>query len=139
MRRPLFAFALATLLAAPLAAAEGPTLTLARQLQLATAHFAVTAAEEESPLTAESQSAVRELAATAAGFRWELEGAPRGFEMLGAYTQLQRQFVAVRAAMPADAPKAVRNEMLRVHSLMNRLDRSFGGTGFWSGRNGYSG
>lgn len=143
MRRSISAFAFVALaavsLSPPVAAAEGPTLTLARQLQLATAHLASTAGSAEPALAADDQTALRELAAVAAGFRWELEGAPVGFEMVGAYAQLQRRFLAARAAVPADAPKAVRNDLLRVHSLMNRLDRRFGGTGFWSGRDGYSG
>ena len=139
MRGPMIALALAAATAMPLAAAEGPTLTMARQLQLATSHLSTTAAEPETAVPVESQRTFRRLAASAASFRWQLEGAPSGHELVGAWSLLQRDFLAARDRLPADAPKVVKTELRRVHSLMNRLDRQFGGTGFWSGRRGWSG
>ena len=128
--------------AASVRAAEGPAMTTARELDLAAQHLASVAQQQ-----AKAGSLSPQAAETAAGFaslvrdfRFELE--PSIVSTIQAeadWAQVAEGFSATRDILHATDSRALQNELHRVNALMNRLDRAFGGTGFWSGSNGWNG
>jgi hypothetical protein len=139
MRRALPAAALALTLAAASPALALPSATSGRQLQLATAHLAASLAVAEPGLPDAALSRWQALAEMTETFRWGLEYTTPPLDLEVTWVEMVREFAAARAALPADLPREVRLEVLRVHSLMNRVDRGFGGTGIWYGPGGWSG
>ena len=136
------------LLLAPLAAAtsagalEGPTMTAARQLDLAAQHLATTALKQaaDGALTPQAAETAVGFADLVRDFRFELE--PSLLSAMQAeieWARVSEGFAATRDLLSANDSRDLQHELLRVNALMNRLDRSFGGSGFWSGRNGWSG
>ena len=139
MRRALPAAALALTFAAASPALALPSATSGRQLQLATAHLAAGLAAAEPGLPEAALARWQGLAEMAETFRWGLEYTTPPLDLEVTWVEMVREFAAARAALPQDLPRAVRLEVLRVHSLMNRVDRGFGGTGIWYGPGGWSG
>ena len=144
MRRALpFVFPILLLPAvAPAAGQESPQLTTLRQLDLAAQHLAATARRhnEAAELTDDQNRLLTDLAALVRGFRFEIEfNSLSGMQAIAAWDEVAETFVAARKALGDDGSRQMRNEVLRVHSLMNRLDRGFGGTGFWQGDQGWTG
>ena len=146
MRRML-PYLCAVLLLLPLAAAsaraqDGPAMTTVRQLDLAAQHLATTAERDAKAGTLSQDQADRleDLAALARGFRFDLEANQySSIQARVAWDEVADTFVAARKALGKDGSKALRNEVLRVHSLMNRLDIGLGGPGFWYGSQGWPG
>ena len=135
-------------LLAPLAIAssagalEGPTMTAARQLDLAAHHLAATAQKQaqDGRITAQAAETAIGFADLVRDFRFELE--PSLISAMQAevgWAQVAEGFAATRDLLYGSDARDLHHELLRINALMNRLDRSFGGTGFWSGRNGWSG
>jgi len=128
--------------AAAARAAEGPAMTTARQLDLAAQHLAATAQQQAkagvlSPQAAETAAG---FASLVRDFRFELE--PSIVSTIQAeadWAQVAEGFTATRDLLYGNSSRAMQNELHRVNALMNRLDRAFGGTGFWSGSNGWNG
>ena len=139
MRRALPAVALALTLAAASPALALPSATSGRQLQLATAHLAAGLAAAEPGLPGSALARWQALAEMAETFRWGLEYTTPPLDVEVTWVEMVREFAAARAALPPDLPREVRLEVLRVHSLMNRVDRGFGGNGIWYGPGGWSG
>ena len=102
------------------------------------AHLVAAAAAEPS-LPAEELARWQSLAGMSEAFRWGLEYTTPPLDLEVTWVEMVRSFSAARAALPGDLPRGLRHEVLRVHSLMNRIDRSFGGTGLWYGPGGWSG
>ena len=133
---------LAPSLLAPARAAEGPAMTSSRELDLAAQHLAATArtellAGELSPQAADTAAG---FAALVRDFRFELEGDfDTSIQARVGWEAVAEGFTATLAMLHDHGSRALQRELLRVHALMNRLDRSFGGPGFWSGRHGWSG
>jgi hypothetical protein len=135
------------LLVAPLAAAsahaaEGPAVTTARQLDLAAYHLAATAQQQ-----AKDGLIAPQAAETAVGFADRVRDFSFGLEpsLVSAmeaefdWAQVASGFTATRDLLRSSNSPDLQHDLLRVNALMNRLDRRFGGSGFWSGRNGWSG
>jgi hypothetical protein len=124
-------------------AAEGSTLSLARQLQLAVSHLEGSAVEltaaSESTLSNDTLQALAGFSALAENFRWELEYSPSYTEVHRAWAVMTDGFLQAREALPVDASPALRKDLLRVHGLMNRIDRRLGGSGLWFGAKGWAG
>ena len=143
MRRPLSLLVLFGLLAVvPARALEGPTMTAARQLDLAAQHLAATAQlqAKEGTLSAAAAETAVGFAALVRDFRFELEAnLVSAVQAELEWAQVGDGFVATRDLLTDNDSRGLQQEMLRVHALMNRLDRSFGGTGFWYGPHGWSG
>ena len=136
------AILLAPLATASARAAEGPAMTTARQLDLAAQHLAATAQQQanDGVLTPQAAETAAGFAELVRDFRFELE--PSFTTVLQAelgWAQVADGFTATRDLLRGSDSRALRHELLRVNALMNRLDRSFGGSGFWSGRNGWNG
>jgi len=137
----------ALVLLAPLATAtaraqEGAALTTVRQLDMVAQHLTTTAARElqQGRLTGDQAARIDDFAALARGFRFDLESSqysPLQAEV--AWGELSQHFLAARAALGRAGSPSLRNEVLRTHTLMNRLDEGLGGAGFWAGENGWSG
>ena len=136
------------LLLAPLSIAsaagalEGPTMTAARQLDLAAHHLAATAQQQARDGRMSTQAAETAIgfAELVRDFRFELE--PSLLSAMQAevrWAQVVDGFAATRDLLHGSDSRELQHEVLRLNALMNRLDRSFGGTGFWSGRTGWSG
>ena len=133
---------LVPLTAASAHALEGPTMTTARQLDLAANHLAATAAQQakDGQLTTQAAETAAGFAALVRDFRFELE--PTLLSAMQAeveWARVAEGFAATRDLLHANPSREMQHELLRVNAWMNRLDRSFGGTGFWSGRHGWSG
>jgi hypothetical protein len=129
-------------IASPASALEGPTMTAARQLDLAAHHLAATAQDQAHDGLVSTQAAETAIgfAELVRDFRFELE--PSLISAMQAevrWAQVAEGFAATRDLLHGSGSSGLRHELLRLNALMNRLDRSFGGTGFWSGRNGWSG
>jgi hypothetical protein len=139
MRRSLPALSLVLAFAAASPALALPSATSGRQLQLAMSHLAATAAATEPALPADTLARWQELAEMAETFRWGLEYTTPPLDLEVTWLEMARDFAAAREALPEDLPSDLRHEVLRVHSLMNRIDRSLGGTGLWYGPQGWSG
>ncbi|HEV8629754.1 MAG TPA: hypothetical protein VGV61_05505 [Thermoanaerobaculia bacterium] len=145
MRRFLALLALVLpLVAAPAHAqlVEGPQLTAARQLDLAAQHLAsaVLHAAGEAQVSTTDAAQIAALADTIRDFRFELEAnSLSSLQAEAAWAEVSHLFVAARSALADSKARDIQHEMLRVNALMNRIDRGFGGTGFWSGRNGWGG
>ena len=137
----------ALMLLAPLATAtaraqEGPLLTRARQLDMLAQHLAATAAHElqDGKLTSDQAAHIADFAVLARGFRFDLESTQySSLQAQVAWAEVSQQFLATREALGPAGDTRLRNEVLRTHTLMNRLDERFGGAGFWAGANGWSG
>lgn len=133
--------------ALPAQALEGPLMTSARELDLAAQHLAAAAQRQTESGKVPTAVAERLLgfAAEVRHFRFALEAerhSSLGTEV--AWARVARSFVATRDLFYDtdrydDDTRDLRLELLRVHALMNRLDRGLGGTGFWSGPRGYPG
>lgn len=144
MKRTILSLiAVAALFAAVSArAAEGPAMTTARQLDLAAQHLASTAQQQAKAGTLSPQAAE-----TAAGFaslvrdfHFELEPSiVSSIQAEANWAQVAEGFLATRDLLHGSDSRAMQNELHRVNALMNRLDVAFGGTGFWSGSNGWNG
>ena len=149
MRRFLSLLALVLPVSFSLAAApahaqllEGPRLTAARELDLAAQHLAsaVLHAAGEAQVSTTDAAQVAALADTIRDFRFELEAnSVSSLQAEAAWAEVSRLFVAARGALADSKSRDLQHEMLRVNALMNRIDRGFGGTGFWSGPNGWGG
>jgi len=143
MRRTVLSLiALAALFSTAARAAEGPGMTAARQLDLAAQHLAATAAQEVQAgrLDAAAGDTAVGFAALVRDFRFDLEA--DAYSVLGveaAWAQVAEGFTSTRDLLHDSNSQALQHELLRVHTLMNRLDRGFGGSGFWSGPHGWSG
>lgn len=143
MRR-LLPYVCALLLLAPVAtaAANASVLTDSRQLDLTAQHLA-TRAEQEAhagTLSKDQATLVENLAAIARGFRFDLESSEYSvIQSQLAWDEVARAFLAARNGVADDGSRDFRQEVFRVHSLMNRLDQDMGGTGFWHGRHGWTG
>jgi hypothetical protein len=139
----LGALALATSLGATAAHAfEGPGMTAARQLDMTTQHLAVSADREMKAgrIDAEQARRLEDFAAVARGFRFDLEhGSYTSIQAQKAWAEVSQSFLAARNALGDRGSTLLRNEVLRVHSLMNRIDLRFGGPAFRTGKNGYPG
>ena len=123
-------------------AAEGPAMTATRQLDLAALHMAATAQEQAKAgaLSRPAAETVEGFAALVRDFRFQLEADfASSIQAQVAWAQVIDGFVATRDLLSDSDSRALRHELLRVHALMNRLDRSFGGSGFWSGPRGWNG
>jgi hypothetical protein len=123
-------------------ALEGPTMTAARQLDLAAQHLATSALKQAAngAITPQAAETAVGFADLVRDFRFELE--PSLISAMQAeieWAQVADGFAATRDLLHGSDSRDLQHELLRVNALMNRLDRSFGGTGFWSGRNGWSG
>ncbi|HEV8238536.1 MAG TPA: hypothetical protein VGS57_04130 [Thermoanaerobaculia bacterium] len=134
---------LAALLAAGSArAAEGPAMTTARQLDLASQHLASTAQQQAKAgsLTSQAAETAAGFAALVRDFHFGLEPSITSTIQAEAdWAQVAEGFTATRDLLYGSDSRALRNELHRVNALMNQLDRAFGGSGFWSGRNGWNG
>ena len=138
---PLIAL-VALLTAASAHAAEGPAMTTARQLDLAAQHLASTAQQQakDGALSAQAAETAAGFAALVRDFRFELEPSiVSTIQAEAEWAQVAEGFTATRDLLYGSKSHALRNELHRVNALMNQLDRAFGGTGFWSGPNGWNG
>ena len=123
-------------------AAEGPAMTATRQLDLAALHMASTAHEQAKAggLSPQAAETVEGFAALVRDFRFQLEADfASSIQAQVAWAEVIDGFVATRDLLSDSDSRALRHELLRIHALMNRLDRSFGGSGFWSGPHGWNG
>ena len=123
-------------------AAEGPAMTATRQLDLAALHMAATAQEQAKAgaLSPQAAETVEGFAALVRDFRFQLEADfASSIQAQVAWSEVIDGFVATRDLLHDNDSRALRHELLRVHALMNRLDRGFGGSGFWSGPRGWNG
>jgi hypothetical protein len=117
-------------------------MTTARELDLATHHLAATAEQQarDGKLGTQAAETAQGFAALVRDFRFELEPDLRSTVQAEiGWAQVAEGFVATRELLTGSDSRALQHELLRVHTLMNRLDRAMGGTGFWSGRRGWSG
>ena len=117
-------------------------MTAARELDLAAHHLAATAEQQarEGQLSAQAAETAQGFAALVRDFRFELEPDLRStLQAEVGWAQVAEGFLATRELLASSDSRALRHELLRVNSLMNRLDRGLGGTGFWSGRQGWNG
>jgi hypothetical protein len=133
---------LAALALVPAHAAEGPGMTAARELDLAAHHLAATTQRlaQEGKLNAEAAETAAGFAALVRDFRFDLESSFLSvIQAEGAWAQVGDGFVATRDILADTDSRPVQHELLRVNTLMNRLDRAFGGSGYWYGRHGWSG
>jgi hypothetical protein len=133
---------LATLAAASARAAEGPAMTTARQLDLAAHHLAATAQQQaqDGLLTPQAAETVVGFADLVRDFRFQLEpNLVSAFQTEIDWAHVAEGFAATRDLLRGSDSRDVQHDLLRVNALMNRLDRRFGGSGFWSGRNGWNG
>src|SRR4051812_48459413 len=120
---------LATLGTAAARAQEGPGMTAVRQLDLAAQHLAISADREvrEGRVTPAQAQRLADLAAVARGFHFEFESSQYGFvQAEEAWAELSDTFLAARRALGDAGSKSLRNEVLRVHALMNRIDLGLG-------------
>jgi hypothetical protein len=141
-RTVLPSIVLAVLAIAPARAAEGPFMTAARELDLAAHHLAATAQKEleAGKVSRQAAETAGDFALIVRDFRFALE-ADR-FSTLGAeieWAVVADGFAATRDILHDSEARNLRHGLLRVHALMNRIDRGFGGSGFWSGPRGWSG
>jgi hypothetical protein len=130
------------LTAAPAVAAEGSGMTLARELDLTAQHLATTARQqaEDGRLSSQAAETAQGFAALVRDFRFDLESSFHStLQAETEWAQVADGFLATRDLLHDSDSKGLRNEVLRVNNLMNRLDRRFGGTGFWYGPHGWSG
>ncbi len=123
-------------------AAEGPAMTATRQLDLAALHMAATAQDQAKAgaLSTQAAETVEGFAALVRDFRFQLEADfASSIQAQVAWAEVIDGFVATRDLLSDSDSRALRHELLRIHALMNRLDRRFGGSGFWSGPHGWNG
>lgn len=123
-------------------AAEGPAMTATRELDLAALHMASTAQQQAKAgaLSPQAAETVEGFAVLVRDFRFQLEADfASSIQAQVAWAEVIDGFVATRDLLSDNDSRALRHELLRVHALMNRLDRSFGGSGFWSGPRGWNG
>jgi hypothetical protein len=143
MQRTLMSvLVLAALAAGPAGAAEGPLTTAARELDLSAHHLATTAHEQAKAgqLSSEAAETAEGFAILAREFHFALESDRfSSLQAEVAWSRVAEGFSATRDLFHDEGSRALRNEMLRVHALMNRIDRGFGGPGFWYGPHGWSG
>jgi hypothetical protein len=122
--------------------AEGPGMTAARELDLAAHHLAATAQQQarDGQLTSAAAETAEGFAVLVRDFRFDLESDRfSSLQAEVAWAQVAEGFSATRDLLHDKSSRDLRHELLRVHALMNRLDRGFGGPGFWSGPQGWSG
>lgn len=127
---------------APAHAAEGPLMTAARELDLAAQHLAATAQQQakDGLLATEAAETAEGFAALVRDFRFDLESDfLSSLQAEVAWAQVAEGFSATRDLFHDKDSRDLQHELLRVHALMNRLDRGFGGPGFWYGPQGWSG
>ena len=139
MRRslPVLAFALSLVAAAPALAI--PSATSGRQLELATGNLAKELGAADAGLPDAAVERWRRLAWMAENLRWGLEYDTPQLDLEVTWVEMVREFAAALDALPDELPAEQRLAVRRVHSLMNRVDRGFGGTGLWFGPDGWSG
>jgi len=83
---------------------------------------------------------LEDLAAVAHVFRFDLEANQYdSTQFEEAWAEVSDTFLAARRALGDAGSKSLRNEVLRVHALMNRIDLGLGGSAFWSGDQGWAG
>ena len=139
MRRALPVLAVAITLAAAPPALALPSATSGRQLELATDHLAEGLASADRALPDTALERWRRVAWMAENLRWGLEHETPPLDLEVTWVEMVHEFTAALAALPDDLPREQRLAVRRVHSLMNRMDRGFGGTGLWFGPDGWSG
>ncbi len=133
---------LALVAVAPARGLEGPAMTTARELDLAAAHLATTALQQagDGLLSAQAAETAAGFADLVRDFRLHLEPLQASrLEAESDWGQVTEGFLATRDLLIDNPSRSLQEEVRRVNALMNRLDRSFGGTGFWPGPNGWSG
>lgn len=126
----------------PAQAAEGPRMTAARELDLAAHHLAATAQQlaKHGDLSTAAAETAEGFAALVRDFRFDLESdVLSSLQAEVAWAQVAEGFFATRDLFHDSDSKKLQHELLRVHALMNRIDRGFDGSGFWFGRHAWSG